>query len=195
MSRRPSNRDIKQTAWHESGHGVVNLAVIDPQTQIHIGHASFKGIWVRFSAEETSRVDMAQLDLSGVPFLGTDPQASGAVLKHDGGIWCNDFDEITLYMAGIAGHRIFNGRKKVGKIKFVDWLQGGAHDIRMAAKIAKSHGRGWDVDTVLNRAVERAWDILKQHSVAHRKIAELLEKDGYVSYDRAKEIFDAEVRQ
>jgi hypothetical protein len=193
MSRRASNRDIKQTAWHESGHAVFNLAVIDPQTQFHNGHASFKGIWVRFSAEEASRVDMAQLDLSGVPFLGTDPQASGAILKHDGGIWCNDFDEITLYMAGIAGHRIFNGRKKVGKIKFVDWFQGGAHDLTMAANIAKSHGRGWDVDTVLNRAAERAWNVLKQHPVAHREIAEILERTGYLSYEQAKAIFDAEV--
>lgn len=192
MSRRPSKRDIKQSAWHESGHAVFNLAVIDPQTQFHNGHASFKGIWVRFSAEEASRVDMAQLDLSGGPLLSDKPQASGAVLKN-GDIWCNDFDEITLYMAGIAGHRIFNGRKKVGKIKFVDWFQGGAHDLSMAAKIAKSNGRGWDVDTVLNRAVERAWNILKLHPVAHRKIAELLEQHGYVSYDRAKEIFEAEV--
>jgi hypothetical protein len=194
MSRRVSKRDIKQSAWHESGHAVFNLAAIDPQTQFHNGHASFKGIWVRFSAEESSRVDMAQLDLSGVPFLGSDPQALGAVLKN-GDIWCSDFDEITLYMAGIAGYRIFNGRKKVGKIEFIDWLQGGAHDIRMAASIAKSHGCGWDTDEILNRAVQRAWDILKMHPVAHREIADLLEKDGYVSYDRAKEIFDAEVRR
>jgi hypothetical protein len=194
MSRRPSKRDIKQSAWHESGHAVFNLAVIDPQTQFHNGHASFKGIWVRLSAEEISRVDMTQLDLSGVPFLGTDPQASGAVLKN-GDIWCNDFDEITLYMAGIAGHRIFNGRKKVGRIEFIDWLQGGAHDLSTAANIAKSHGRGWDVDTVLNRAVERAWDVLKQHPVAHREIAEILERTGSLSYEDAKAIFDAEVRR
>jgi hypothetical protein len=192
MSRRPSKRDIKQSAWHESGHAVFNLAVIDPQTQFHNGHASFRGIWVRFSAEEISRVDMTQLDLSGVPFLGTDPQASGAVLKN-GDIWCNDFDEITLYMAGIAGHRIFNGRKTVGEIKFADWFEGGAHDLSVATNIAKSHGRGCDVDTILNCAVERAWDVLKQHPVAHREIAEILERTGYLSYGDAKGIFDAEV--
>lgn len=181
-------RDIRNTAWHEGGHAIYNLAVIDPQTQFHNGWASFKGIWV---ARDT---DEKPLTTTGLQLFGTWHNAMGAVLKTDQQIWCSDYEEISLYMAGLAGQRILNRRKSPGKITFGDWLSTAAHDIETAHAIAEAHmeehGKGYQPDMALEVCLQNAWRIIKIHAKAHREIAEELERTGYMTYERAKEIFE-----
>lgn len=181
-------RDIRNTAWHEGGHAIFNLAVIDPQTHFHLGHPSFKGIWVAHDTNEKS------LTTTGITLFGSWRGAMGAVLKSDEGIWCSDYEEISLYMAGLTGQRILNGRKRPGKIDFGDWISTAAHDIQSAHDIAeahiKEHGKGFQPDAALQHGLERAWNILKVHAKAHQKMSNELERAGYMTYERAKEIFE-----
>ena len=161
-----------------SGHAVFNLAVIDPHTQFYNRHASLKGIWVRFSAEEASRVDTAQLD-SASPFLGTThkllvPSLSTTV---ESGAMISTRSPFTWRASqGTASSTVVKGRQDQVHRLAPRWCPRPKH----GSQHREVPRCGWDVDTVLNRAVERAWDVLKQHPVAHREIAEILERTGYL---------------
>jgi hypothetical protein len=92
--------------------------------------------------------------------------------------------------AGIAGERIFTGRKKVGKVTFADWLGGAHSDLHAASKIIKEDFPGIDSDKFIDRCLATAWVILGVRRKAVEAIVNALIQKGYLSYDECKKIYE-----
>jgi hypothetical protein len=172
-----TKRLVKKAAWHEAGHVVHTLVCIDRATQFNLGHAPFKAVWVKRTADEPAPNAIV------IEFNGR-----GAVLGN-GQIWCCAETHITNYVAGIAGERMLT-RKKVGKVQFADWLSGAGSDLSAASEIVKEDFPGIDADKFINRCVEAAWAVLQFRRKAVEAIANALIEKGYLSYYECKKTYE-----
>jgi hypothetical protein len=182
-------KSIRTSSWHEAGHTVHNLATIDRRTWEEQGHAAFSGVWVAHSVDEKAPQHGGSPDLSeNEKKLGCG--SSGAVLGSGAKIFCSDRDLLVNLMAGLAGERILRGTKTAGRITLLAVLTGSGNDIRRAQEFLDSRPgfakRGFD----LPNALQEAWLLLNEHKETLRRIAQELERTGFVSYERCREIWE-----
>jgi ATP-dependent Zn protease len=181
VNQRLTKASIRKAAWHEAGHAILYLERIDRVTILTQGHPSFKGLWLMRTPEEKKPEGHALND------------ARGALLTY-GECWTNAHDEVCSLVAGIAGERILSGRKSAGKIKFVDWMGGAHSDLTAAHEVIKRHNEVgkfvWDVDRMLNQAVEEAWMLLDLRRNAMAAIADALIEKGCLTYEETKKLYE-----
>jgi hypothetical protein len=167
-----SKRELLRRAKHEAGHAILALTL----------GTEFMDVTI-VPYQPTSRIHI----------LGDKEPTVGIVrggLRYEQGStsYASNWDWACLLMAGLAGERI--DRKTSGRFTSTDLFSGAYDDWCKTLVEVRKFSTPAGVDMWVNRILADAWERLKRHKAAHKRLVNLLLEKGTVAYDEVVELYD-----